>query len=113
MNPKRHAHSRMWLINATILEGISLVVWRFFAYPITIMALGGLFTLGPGRGAPPGMDALLVWATVGYPAVVVVGLVGGWVQHARQRYRAAFWLSLLPLGDVILVVGGIVLVSYS
>lgn len=113
MDPKQHADSHMWLINATILEGMSLVVWWFLAYPITMMALGGLFTIGPGRGAPAGMDALLAWATAGYPAVVVVGLVGGWVQHARHRYRSACWLSLLPLGDVILVVGGIVLLSYS
>ena len=109
---QRHANCRTWLITATILAGLSLVVWYLLGLPITMMALGGLFT-HPGARGFAGMDRLLFAAAVGYPLVVAVSLVGGWVEHARHHHRVAFWWSLLPLADVLVIVGGMVLLSWA
>ena len=109
MDTLQHRLSRAWLIIATILWGLSLLGWPI-AIQITMMALGDNASFARQVSALPG-GFFPLWATLAYPAVVVVGLVGGWVQHAKHHYRAAFWLSVLPLGDIALVVLGLELLQ--
>jgi hypothetical protein len=76
----------------------------------TMMALGDNADFARQVSALPG-GFFPLWAAYLYPVVAAVGLIGGWFQHAKHHYRAAFWLSVLPFGDIALVILGLELLS--
>ena len=110
MDTRQHRLSHAWLITATTLYALSLLGWPL-AFISTLMALGGSAGFVWQGYRLPGAFSLLVLPVLAYPVAVVVCLEGGWSQHAKHHYRAAFWLSLLPFGDIALVFLGLELLS--
>jgi hypothetical protein len=42
-----------------------------------------------------------------YPVLVLIALIGGWVCYAKRKNAAAVVFFLLPLVDVLILVGGL------
>jgi hypothetical protein len=49
--------------------------------------------------------------TLAYPFVAIMTVVVAWILHCGRHYRAAFWVSLIPLANILLVVLGLELLS--
>ncbi len=83
--------TRILLIVATVLYGLSLVPAAFM-----VMMSPMMFDAGPSPE---------VWTmfglVVGYPVLVLVTIVLGWVLFAYKKYRAALIVSLLPILEVV------------
>jgi hypothetical protein len=97
-NGDQRRRSFSWLGILTILYTFSLLGW-----PIALVIVGMASSdyVGPSTPHIPGdvIPVLLAWA---YPFVVIIGLVVAWVLHHRQLYRAANWVSLIPLANILL-----------
>lgn len=110
-NGKQQRRSFLWLITLTILYTVSLLGWPI---AITIVGMG---VAGAGQYASHIVGApilnflfLLAWA---YPLVVIIGILAAWLQYNGQHYRAAFWVSVIPLANIFLVLLGLALLSLA
>jgi hypothetical protein len=83
------------LIVATVLYAVSLLPWAAVAM-MSPMA----FDAGYSREA-----AFLVSCLLAYPVLVLIALVGGWICYAKRKHTAAIVFFLLPLADVLVLVG--------
>ncbi len=90
--------SALWLATLTMLYTVSLLGW-----PIAFFIIGLTTPLGHG----PIVFRLLV----AYPFVVLIGLACYWLLYSHQRYRAAFWVSVIPLAHIFFVLLSIALLS--
>src|SRR5262249_16457669 len=102
--------SAFWLATLTILYTVSLVWWPMVWTIIGITTAGYVGYGGP-HPSPIANGAIVFLSTLAYPFVVIMGLACDWLLYSRQRYRAAFWVSLIPLAHILLVLLSLALLS--
>ena len=83
----------------------------FVLIPATVLFLGSLLPAGTmiifspmafDAGPKPGLYAFVI-TLVAYPVVVLATLVTAWICFAKQAYRLAMWLNVLPIVHVIVL----------
>ena len=91
---KRRGTTRVLLIVATVLYGLSLL-------PAAVMVLMSPMMFDAGESP----EAWTMFGfVVGYPVIVLLTLVVAWVLFAKKKYRAALIVSLLPILEVVAAV---------
>ena len=96
---------------------------------ILIVSLNILFTIGLVPAAAGAMMSPMIFdapgstehtgtwvffiAIVSLPVVIIIGQVLSWILFARQHYKAALICSLLPLLNLIFLVGYFILAGPS
>ena len=98
LDSDRRGTVRIVLIVATALYGLSLLPAAFAAVMLPMA-----FDAGPSREA-----VFLASAVLAYPVLVLTALVGGWTSYVRRMHKAAMVFVLLPLVEVLVLLGTVV-----
>jgi hypothetical protein len=102
--PPASKRLRTWLIIITILSVFAFVAAIPAAFFGTYMAAFA----ADDPSAPP--DAVwnfmvAVWTIfAAYVALIVAGLIGGWLGYRNRRNRLSFWFSMLAAGPILLTI---------
>jgi hypothetical protein len=102
--PPASKRLRTWLIIVTILSVFGFVA----AIPAGFFGTYMAAFAADDPSAPP--DAVwnfmvTVWTIVAcYAALIVAGLIGGWLAYRNRRNRLSFWLSLLSAVPILLTI---------
>lgn len=101
---------RVWLIAVTIIAAIALVA----AIPATLFGtyMSAFAADDPSASADSVLGFMVaVWAFgAGFVALLIAGVVGGWVAYRRRRSRLSFSLSLLAAVPSLLIMCGVLAV---
>jgi len=80
--------------------------------PATLLFLASLFPAGMmilfspmafDAGVKPGLWAFVI-TLLAYPVVVLMTIIAAWISFARQAYRLAMWLNVLPILHLLVLV---------
>jgi uncharacterized membrane protein len=102
--PPASKRLRTWLIVVTILSVVGFVA----AIPAAFFGTYMSAFAADDPSAPP--DAVwnfmvAVWSILaGYVALIVAGVIGGWLAYSSRRNRLSFWLSMLAAGPILLTI---------
>jgi hypothetical protein len=93
---------RIWLITVTILAALGVVA----AIPATLfgtyMSAFAADDPSASTSAVLGFMAAVFACGLGFVALLIAGVVGGWVAYRKRRGRLAFRLSLLAAGPMLI-----------
>jgi hypothetical protein len=102
--PPASKRLRTWLIIVTILSVVASVA----AIPAAFFGTYMSAFAADDPSAPP--DAVwnfmvAVWSIFAcYIALIVAGLIGGWLAYRNRRNRLSFWFSMLAAGPILLTI---------
>lgn len=97
----------LWLGSLTVFYAVSLLGWPM-AFMIVNMACSDY--IGPSSPPIAGGNIPILLTAI-YPYVVIIGLVCAWALFSVQRYHGAFWASLVPFANILLVFLGVALLA--
>ena len=106
--PPASKRLRTWLIIVTILSVVGFVA----AIPAAFFGTYMSAFAADDPSSPP--DAVwnfmvAVWSIfAGYVALIVAGVIGGWLGYRSRRNRLSFWLSMLAAGPILLTILAVV-----
>lgn len=92
---------QMWLIFATILQGIGILVG------IGLVLMSAFLFDAPGSEKNRAL-IMMALSFVAFPVACFLAIPCEWVAYAKKHFRGAVWFSLLPLLPVISAIIGIV-----
>jgi hypothetical protein len=102
--PPASKRLRTWLIIVTILSVVGFVA----AIPAAFFGTYMSAFAADDPSAPP--DAVwnfmvAVWSIFAcYVALIVAGVIGGWLAYRNRRNRLSFWFSMLAAGPILLTI---------
>ncbi len=89
-----------FLLIATVLFGSGAVLGLMPAL------MAPMLFDAPGSTSNPG-TILLFWSAFTFPVVCVVAIATAWILYTRKRVRAACWVALIPLLNLICGAGAL------
>lgn len=99
---------RIWLIIVTLLAALGVVA----AIPATLFGtyMSAFAADDPSASTSDVLGFMAaVWACgLGFVALLIAGVVGGWVAYRKRRSRLAFRLSLLAAGPLLIILLAVV-----
>ncbi|MEA2163154.1 MAG: hypothetical protein QOK37_1281 [Thermoanaerobaculia bacterium] len=96
-----HRSPQMWLIFATILQGIGIFAG------IGLVLMSAFLFDAPGSEKNRAL-IMLALSFVAFPVACFLAIPFEWVAYVKKSFRGAVWFSLLPLLPVISAIIGIV-----
>jgi hypothetical protein len=106
--PPASRRLRTWLIIVSILSVVGFVA----AIPAAFFGTYMSAFAADDPSAPP--DAVwnfmvAVWSIFAcYVALIVAGVIGGWLAYRNRRNRLSFWFSMLAAGPILLTILAVV-----